>query len=282
MNQYEHADHVRIHVDREPYDLPNPTTGAALYALGGVAEHHDLFREQGGDGEDELIERRAHDVRLKPDEHFYSQKVFTIIVDTEDKEIAKNYLTFDDVVKLAFETPPSEPNILITVDYGMGSRRRTGRGRFARASRSASRIRMVFDVSATDRSVVSDLKRLRDEGYNLQVVERYLVVRDIPYLAAEDEIKRGILICALSLANAVATAPGDHTAHFIGAYPCHADGSQMTEIVDKLGEQRQGQRRVDDELLPLGQAPAERPVRRFLRQGHDLRPPNQRAGAGSR
>jgi hypothetical protein len=88
-----------------------------------------------------------------------------------------------------------------------------------------------------------DLKLLRDEGYNLQVVEGYLVVRDIPYLTAKDEIKRGILICALSLANDVATLPGDHTAYFIGAYPCHADGSQMSQIVNSVNNLK-----VSDEL----------------------------------
>jgi hypothetical protein len=78
-----------------------------------------------------------------------------------------------------------------------------------------------------------DLKRLRDEGHDLQVVAGYLVVRAIPYLAGKDDVRRdGILICALSLANDVATPPGDHTAYFIGAYPCHADGSQMEQVVN--------------------------------------------------
>ncbi|WGJ15969.1 multiubiquitin domain-containing protein [Methylocapsa sp. D3K7] len=151
MNETEHTDHIRIHVDREPYYSPDPTTGAALYALGGVPEHHDLFREVSGDGEDELIERHARDVRLKLDEHFYSQKVFTIIVDTEAKEVAKNRLTFDDVVKLAFETPPSGPDILITVDYGMGPPENP-HGSLRKGQSVRIKNGMVFDVSATDRS----------------------------------------------------------------------------------------------------------------------------------
>jgi hypothetical protein len=151
MNENEYADHLRIHIDRESHDSPNPTTGAALYALGGVTEHHDLFRETAGDIEDELIERHTHDLRLKPDEHFYSQKVFTIIVNTEDKEVTKNRLTFDDVVKLAFETPPSGPNILITVDYGMGPPENP-QGSLRKGQSVRIKNRMVFDVSATDRS----------------------------------------------------------------------------------------------------------------------------------
>ncbi len=89
-----------------------------------------------------------------------------------------------------------------------------------------------------------DLKRLRDEGYDLQVVEAgYLVVRGVPYLAAKGEIRRGILVCVLSLANNIATAPADHTAYFIGAYPCHFDGSQMTQVVN--GENKT---KINDEL----------------------------------
>jgi len=88
-----------------------------------------------------------------------------------------------------------------------------------------------------------DLKRLRDAGFNLQVVAGYLVVRDIPYLAAKKNIGKGILICALTLANDVATAPNDHTAYFIGAYPCHADGVQMTQIVNSVNTFK-----INDEL----------------------------------
>jgi hypothetical protein len=76
-----------------------------------------------------------------------------------------------------------------------------------------------------------DLKRLRDEGYNVQVVEGYLIVRDIPYLAGKGDVRRGILACALTLANNKALEPADHTARFAGAHPCHADGRQMSEIV---------------------------------------------------
>jgi hypothetical protein len=151
MSDTEHAGHVPIHIDRELYESPNPTTGAALYALANIAEHHDLFREVGGDREDELIERHAHDVHVEQDQHFYSQKVFTIIVNAEEKEVVKNRLTFDDVVKLAFETPPTGPNILITVDYGMGPRENP-QGSLRQGQSVRIKNGMVFDVTATDRS----------------------------------------------------------------------------------------------------------------------------------
>jgi len=36
---------VRIHIDREVYESPNPTAGEALYEPAHIAEHRELFRE---------------------------------------------------------------------------------------------------------------------------------------------------------------------------------------------------------------------------------------------
>ena len=44
---------VRIHINREPYQSPDPTTGEALYALGLVPKHQELFHELGGNHEDD-------------------------------------------------------------------------------------------------------------------------------------------------------------------------------------------------------------------------------------
>lgn len=144
-------DRVRIHIDREPYELPNPTNGMALYDLARVAAHHDLFREVGGDREDELVERDVRAIQLQAEPHFYSQKVYTIIVDTEEKEVTKNRLSFDDVVKLAFETIPTGPNVLITVDFGMGPPQNP-KGSLKKGETVRIKNGMIFDVTATDRS----------------------------------------------------------------------------------------------------------------------------------
>lgn len=75
-----------------------------------------------------------------------------------------------------------------------------------------------------------DLKRLRDEGYDVVVLSGYLLVRDVPYLNARREIKRGILVSKLVLADDVTTRPDDHVAYFQGDYPCHEDGSEIARI----------------------------------------------------
>lgn len=142
---------IRIHIDREPYESPTPTTGAALYALGHIASHRDLFREAGGDTEDELIERGALDVQLNPDEHFYSQKVFTIIVNAQKKEVAEPTLTFDDVVKLAFPVPPPGQNILFTIKYRKGPAVNP-KGSLLEGQSVRIKNGMIFDVTTTDRS----------------------------------------------------------------------------------------------------------------------------------
>ncbi len=149
MSDILRADRVRIHIDREPYDSPNPTTGHALYALAAIGDHRDLFREVGGDNK--LVPREAHEVRLTTDEHFYSLRVFTIVVNTEAKEVEKRRLSFDDLVKLAGDLPPEGGNIVITIDYSNGPPENP-KGRLRKGHSVLIRNGMEFDVSATDRS----------------------------------------------------------------------------------------------------------------------------------
>jgi hypothetical protein len=76
-----------------------------------------------------------------------------------------------------------------------------------------------------------DLKRLRDEGYDIEVRERYLLVRSFPYLNSGREVRYGILVCALDWAGDETTTPGTHAAFFIGEAPCHENGSQISQII---------------------------------------------------
>lgn len=69
------------------------------------------------------------------------------------------------------------------------------------------------------------LKQLRDEGYDIDVVTGYLLVRDVPYVNAKRELKRGILISPLEVNNDVALQPGDHQVKWFGEHPCNEDGT---------------------------------------------------------
>lgn len=75
-----------------------------------------------------------------------------------------------------------------------------------------------------------DLKRLRDEGYDIAIEAGYLLVRDVPYVNAKREVKRGTLVSQLSLAGDATTKPRSHVAHFAGEHPCHSGGSEIEQI----------------------------------------------------
>lgn len=81
-----------------------------------------------------------------------------------------------------------------------------------------------------------DLKRLRDEGYNLVVDRGHLVVRDIPYVAPTTEIKRGDLVMVLDEAGGVTVPPASHVAFFTGEHPCHANGQEIIEIKNQSAD----------------------------------------------
>ncbi|WP_412467460.1 ThiF family adenylyltransferase [Pedobacter sp. KLB.chiD] len=78
-----------------------------------------------------------------------------------------------------------------------------------------------------------DLKRLRDEGYDLEVKGGYVCIHHIPYVNAGMQVKYGKLISALSLTSPTSISkPADHTAYFMGEMPCHKNGVPYTSIVN--------------------------------------------------
>jgi hypothetical protein len=74
------------------------------------------------------------------------------------------------------------------------------------------------------------LKRLRDEGFNLEIRGGHLLVKDVPYVNSKKEVRCGILVLKLDLAGDVTTRPGDHVAHFIGEHPCDENGNELERI----------------------------------------------------
>ncbi len=75
-----------------------------------------------------------------------------------------------------------------------------------------------------------DLKRLRDEGYEVEVKNGYLIVHHIPYVTSAKEVKFGKLISTLSINNNITLKPDTHVINFMGEYPCNKDGSIITAI----------------------------------------------------
>lgn len=79
-------------------------------------------------------------------------------------------------------------------------------------------------------SLSSDLCRLRDDGFILEVRGSYLLVKDVPYVNADRKVKYGILVSDLTLAGDVTTTPETHVAFFVGEHPCNKDGTEMLKI----------------------------------------------------
>ncbi len=82
-----------------------------------------------------------------------------------------------------------------------------------------------------------DLKKLQDEGYDVEIRSGYLLIKDVPYVNAKKEIMRGILVSKLTLAGDVTTTPETHVVMFAGSYPCDKDGTELEKIRHGDGQQ---------------------------------------------
>jgi hypothetical protein len=76
----------------------------------------------------------------------------------------------------------------------------------------------------------ADLKRLRDEGYYVQIVGGYLVMREVPYVNDARQVKRGTLISSLTMAGDETRTPDTHVVNFDGDFPCDSDGKRISQI----------------------------------------------------
>jgi hypothetical protein len=79
----------------------------------------------------------------------------------------------------------------------------------------------------------ADLAKLREEGYFIQVVGGFLVMREVPYVDADRKVRRGTLISSLALAGDATRPPDTHVIHFDGDYPCNAEGEPIRAIANQ-------------------------------------------------
>lgn len=78
----------------------------------------------------------------------------------------------------------------------------------------------------------SDLKKLKDEKYNVSIVNSHLVVSGIPYVNKERNILFGTIFCPLTMAGENLLPPSDHTVYFTGEYPCDKFGNERSAYVN--------------------------------------------------
>ena len=80
-----------------------------------------------------------------------------------------------------------------------------------------------------------DLRRLRDEGYDIEIRSNYLLVKQVPYVTANRVVARGILVSELSTSGNT-TNPGPyHVVTFAGSVPCDNHGRELSAIINDRG-----------------------------------------------
>ena len=95
----------------------------------------------------------------------------------------------------------------------------------------------------------ADLKRLEDEGYELEVRSGHLLLKHIPYVSEAREVKYGILVSELSLEGDVTARPSTHVAMFIGGVPHNSQGHPLAQIINSSGRQEIAGGLVVDHIL---------------------------------
>ncbi len=152
-HEHEHKHEVRIFIDQHSYHSPNPTTGAALYALGKVEPGHVLYREMRDDREDPEVANSPEAIHLKNDDHYRSvkPKAYTIYVNGQVKIVTTKMATYEQIVALAYPNPVTGPNVIYTVGYQDGPHENPS-GSLRPNGKVYLKDGMIFDVTPTDKS----------------------------------------------------------------------------------------------------------------------------------
>lgn len=77
----------------------------------------------------------------------------------------------------------------------------------------------------------SDIQRLLDKGYALEVDSAHLVVHDVPYLDGMN-LKLGAIVTKLEFIDATAVKQANHQVYFAGSAPCGLNGAPIPNLGD--------------------------------------------------
>ncbi|MHB8163821.1 MAG: multiubiquitin domain-containing protein [Methanoregula sp.] len=81
----------------------------------------------------------------------HEKKDMTIIVNGRPKSWTEKEISFEQVVKLAFDNPPTGPDVIFTVTYHKGPEKKAD-GSMVAGTTVHIKDGMVFDVKTTNRS----------------------------------------------------------------------------------------------------------------------------------
>lgn len=99
-------------------------------------------------------------------------------------------------------------------------------------------------MSSAPTSRSPDLQRLVEAGYEISIRANHLVASNVPYVNAEQKVKRGALISTLTLQGDRAVRPDTHVMMFAGEYPCHHDGRPIEGLQHSTPNQK-----IDEDLV---------------------------------
>lgn len=91
------------------------------------------------------------DTKDKQNKGHGQDKEFTIIVNGRQKVVTTKELSFIEIVALAFDTPPTGPNIVYTVTFRRGQGNKP-EGTLVEGDTVKIKDGMIFNVTATDKS----------------------------------------------------------------------------------------------------------------------------------
>lgn len=143
---------VRVHIDQRPLNSPNPTTGAALYMLGHVASDLALFKEVHGNREDRPLPNDGSQITLHGDEHFHSgMLIITVRVNGTATEVHQVVLTYEEIVQLAYPSPPdgNNPDFAVTFKHAASV---PHHGKLSAGDSVDVKDGTILDVTPTNRS----------------------------------------------------------------------------------------------------------------------------------
>lgn len=75
-----------------------------------------------------------------------------------------------------------------------------------------------------------DVRRLQDEGFEVEVRNGHLLVHSVPYVNAQRAVLLGIVVTNLNGNVGELGPPSDHQVWFVGEYPCHHTGAPIDGI----------------------------------------------------
>lgn len=149
------SDHVNtLTVDERGWEWGgDEITETDLREIGRIPVDHELFLDSDADRPIPAGGR----VRLADDgvEHIRSRKIeprmITIRVNSRKREVEPGTISFERLIELAFETPPTGPNVAFTVSYRKGPQPKP-EGSLLPGQSIPVIEGMVFHVTATDKS----------------------------------------------------------------------------------------------------------------------------------